>query len=374
MLKNLLVILGLMLAVPALAQDEEAVLGNDVYKAGQSVRMDEDGRDDAFLAGERVRLAAPVTGNAHMAGRWVDIGADLGGSLYAAGQRVRIEGAVAGDAAVAGYTVAVDAPVGGDLRAFGSEVSVTAAIGESLILNGEIVELDAPVTGDAVISARELTFGPGARIDGTLTLYEEEVGTLVVPEAVVPEERVTRVKLRFKRVSGAFQHPGRGDKRSFGETVGDYLAWGVIIGLIGAVAALIAPKAMGSLADDLLERPFRSVLSGFLGLSVLLGGGVLVALTMIGMLLTPFFWLAAVALGLAGLVVGAYGLGAKVMSLAPAFSKPWIGRVLAAFVGALLTAVIGLVPFLGWIAMMAILTAGAGALSKRLPILSRLAD
>ncbi|WP_421905513.1 hypothetical protein [Mameliella sp.] len=374
MLKNLLVILGLMLAVPALAQDEVATLGNDIYKAGQSVRMDEDGRDDAFLAGERVRLAAPVTGNAHMAGRWVDIGAELGGSLYAAGQRVRIEGAVAGDAAVAGYTIAVDAPVAGDLRAFGSEVSVMAPIGESMILNGEIVELDAPVAGDAVISTRELTFGPGARIDGTLTLYEEEVGTLVVPEEVVPAERITRIELRYKRVSGAFQHPDGGDKRSFGEVAADYLTWGVVIGLIAAVAALIAPKAMGGFADDLAARPFRNVLSGFLGLSVLLGGGVVVALTMIGALLTPFFWLAALALGLAGLVVGAFGLGAKVLSFAPALSKSWISRVLAGVVGAMLTAMIGLVPFLGWIALMAIVAAGAGTVSKRLPILSRLAD
>lgn len=374
MLKNLLVILSLLLAVPALAQDEEAVLGNDVYKAGQSVRMGEDGRDDAFLAGEGVRLAAPITGNAHMAGRWVDIGADLGGSLYAAGQRVRIEGAVAGDAAVAGYTITVDAPVGGDLRAFGSEVSVTAPIGESMILNGEVVELDAPVAGDAVISTRELTFGSGARIDGTLTLYEEEVGTLLVPEEVVPAERITRVKLRFKRVSGAFQHPGGGDKRSFADEAADYLTWGVIIGLIAALAALIAPKAMGGFAEDLAARPVRNVLSGFLGLSVLLGGGVLVALTLIGALLTPFFWLAALTLGLAGLVVGAYGLGATVLGAAFSPPKSWIFRVLAGFVGAMLTAVIGLVPFLGWIVVMAILTAGAGVLSKRLPILSRLAD
>ncbi|SNS14547.1 hypothetical protein [Antarctobacter heliothermus] len=375
MLKKCLVTLGLLLAAPALAQDgtEQALFGNDIYKAGATVRMSEPGRDDAFLAGQRVQLAAPVTGTAHMAGRWVDVDADLGGSLYAAGQRVRVSAPVAGDVALAGYTVSVDAAIAGDLRAFGSEVVVNGTVGESLIANGEIVELNAAVAGDAVISSRELTFGSGARIDGTLTLYEDVVGATVVPESVVGADRLTRIELKYKRVSGAFQHPAGLPKPSFGEQLSDMVYWVLVVWAIAALAALAAPVRMTDMADKIAARPLRLVGAGFVGLSVLTGGGVVVAVTMIGALLTPFFWLAAAALGAAGLFVGAYALGHWALSYVPNLPVPWIGRVAAAFLGALLAGLISLIPYLGWGALVVLTIAGAGGLVMRLRAVRRMA-
>lgn len=374
MLKKYLVTLGLLMAAPALAQDatEQALFGNDIYKAGATVRMSETGRDDAFLAGQRVQLAAPVTGTAHMAGRWVDVDADLGGSLYAAGQRVRISAPVAGDVALAGYTLSVDAAIAGDLRAFGSEVVVNGTVGESLIANGEIVELNGQVAGDAVISSRELTFGPGARIDGTLTLYEDVVGATDVPESVVAAERLTRIELKYKRVSGAFQHPAGLPKQSIGEKLSDMVSWVLVVGAITALVALIAPVRMTDMANQIAARPLRLVGAGFVGLSVLTGGGVVVAVTMIGALLTPFFWLAAAALAAAGLIVGVYALGRWALSYVPKLPLPWIDRVVAAFIGALLAGLISLIPMLGWVSLVVLAIGGAGALTVRLRTVRRM--
>lgn len=377
MLKKCLVTLGLLLAAPALAQDgteQLALFGNDIYQAGATVRMAETGRDDAFLAGQRVQLAAPVTGTAHMAGRWVDVDADLGGSLYAAGQRVRISAPVAGDVALAGYTLSVDAAIAGDLRAFGSEVIVNGTVGESLIANGEIVELNAVVAGDVIISSRELTFGSGARIDGALTLYEDVVGATDVPEAVVSADRLTRIELKYKRVSGAFQHPAGLPKPSFGEKLSDMVSWVLVVGAFAALVALVAPVRMGAMADQIVARPLRLVGVGFLVLSVLTGGGVVVAVTMIGALLTPFFWLAAAGLGALGLFVGAYALGRWALSYVPNLPVPWIDRVAAAFLGALLAGLISLIPYLGWGALVVLAIAGAGGLGMRLRAVRRMAD
>ncbi|WP_323766943.1 hypothetical protein [Antarctobacter sp.] len=375
MLKRCLVMLGLMLAVPAMAQDEteQAMFGNDVYEAGATVRMSAPGRDDAFLAGQRVQLAAPVTGTAHMVGRWVDVDAELGGSLYAAGQRVRIGAPISGDAALAAYSISVNAAIAGDLRTFGSEVILNGAVGESLIANGEIVELNGAVAGDAVISARELTFGPEARIDGTLTLYEEEIGATVIPEAVVAADRLTRVELTYKRVSGAFQHPAGPPKQSFGEKLSDFVIWVLVVGLITAAAALLMPVRMANMGDQVAARPLRLGGVGFLALSVLTGGGVLVALTMVGALLTPFFWLAAFALGGAGLFVGVYALGNWALSYVPNLPNPRFDRVAAAFLGALVAGLFSLIPVLGWIALVVLAIVGAGALSLRVGAVRRMA-
>ncbi|MBV7394833.1 hypothetical protein [Mameliella sediminis] len=375
MLKKLLVILSLVLAGPALAQDTEqrAFLGNDVYQAGQTVRMSDSGREDAFLAGQRVQILAPVAGTAHMAGRWVDVEAELGGNLYAAGQRIRLAAPIAGDAALAGYTLDISAPVGGDLRAFGSELTLNAPISESAILNGEIVELNAEVSGDAVISARELIFGPDARIGGTLTIFEEEIGATVVPETVVPADRLVRTELKFKRVSGAFQHPKGPKKKKTGELVADFLVWVLIAGAVTALVALVLPSWMSSMRTEIADRPFRVGLIGFLSLSMLTGGGVLVAVTVIGALLTPFFWIAAAALGGLGFVVGLYALGAWGVEYLPISLSDRLTAVAAAFLGALAAGLLGLIPVLGWIVLVLLGIVGAGALAMRLPAVARLA-
>lgn len=375
MLKTCLIVLGVFLTGAAMAQDdsEKDLFGNDVYQAGATVRMTDSGRDDAFLAGERVQIAASVTGTTHMAGRWIDVDADLGGGLYAAGQRIRINNAVVGDAALAGYVIGVNGPIAGDLRAFGSEIVINGTIGESLIANAELVELNSEVAGDVVISARDLVFGTGARIGGTLTLYEAEVGTTAVPEAVIAADRLTRIRMKHKRVSGVFQHPAGPPKQSFGDKLWDFAVWVLVVGLITAAAALLASIRMGEMSDQIALRPLGLGGTGFLALSVLTGGGVLVALTLIGALLTPFFWLAAVALGTAGLCIGAYALGSWAMSYAPELSNDRVERAVTAFVGALIAALLGLIPFLGWIALVVLAVVGSGAFARYLPLVRRLA-
>lgn len=77
-----------LMAAPAMAQSEEAVLdlGGDRFAAGQSVVFAGiEGVDDLFLAGETVRVSAPPDGTVHVAGRWVRIEAPIAESLYGVG-------------------------------------------------------------------------------------------------------------------------------------------------------------------------------------------------------------------------------------------------------------------------------------------------
>lgn len=137
----------------------------------------------------------------------------------------------------------------------------------------------------------------------------------------------------------------------------------LIVAALAAGLAVLAPARMAAMRTTLLARPFRGLWMGFLGLSALVGAGILSALTLIGLILTPAFWLIAVLCGLLGYVVGAYALGVGVMR-AIGMDEPSTAliRAGAALLGALIAAVIGLVPYLGWLFVVLLAVAGAGAL------------
>ena len=64
-----------LLAAPAFAEDAVLTIAQDRYQAGTSVRFDGAAVQDLFMAGNRVVVAAPISGSAHLAGRRVAVDA-----------------------------------------------------------------------------------------------------------------------------------------------------------------------------------------------------------------------------------------------------------------------------------------------------------
>ncbi len=140
----------------------------------------------------------------------------------------------------------------------------------------------------------------------------------------------------------------------------------IVIGVLGTIFAAAAPDYLAGLRARALERPVRTGVIGFVGISALIGSVVLLAMTGFGLLLVPLSLVAAVLLALAGYVIGAYVLGVWATGLAGRGMPDSTGdRAIAAFVGAAIGALIGLVPWLGWLAVMAIFLVGGGALVAR---------
>ena len=358
------IFMSVLLATTALAEEDgdRLAIGGDAFRAGRSVSFAQQGRTDLFLAGETVTASTDIAGTAHMAGRWVTLSGTTGANAYMAGQDVTLSGAVAGNATLFGQKVTVSGPVAGNLRASGSEVRIEDEIGGYALLAGERVTLNGVVAGDMALTARDVDFGPGARVDGILMLYETTPGQLTVPASVAPEARIERHPAAdWTRDWGG--HEGR----SWRGLLGGFL-FGVL--LVAGVAALIAallPEALAAMRRRILDRPGRTLGAGFLALSALCGAGLVVALTGIGILLTPAFFLLAVLAGFFGYVVGAYAFGVALLRAAGRALPDSIGdRALAAGVGALVAGVIGLVPFLGWLFVLLVLLTGLGALAIRL--------
>ncbi|QFT45649.1 hypothetical protein FIU97_03580 [Roseivivax sp. THAF40] len=352
-------ILAFLLPSLAAAQDDTRFLelGGDLYGGGSSVVVTEGTATDVFLAAQDTRLATPISGSAHMAGQTVTISDAVGGNAYAVGQTVTLDGAVTGSATVAGQTVTLG-EIGRNLRAFGQTVSVNGPIGGAAVIAAQSVTLNSAIAGDVAVNADMVEFGPEAQIAGTLTVYHADPSAIAVPDSAVPEDRITRKSIEAWSEDAP---TSVGFKR---ETIWRGLFTTIAtVTVLAAILAALIPLRLSRMRATFLERPLRSFWYGFLTLSAAIGATVVLAMTLIGLLAAPLSILLAVLLGYGGYIVGAYALGVGLLALigrdAPG---AWIERALAAAVGAIIIAAIGLIPFVGWIVVLAVSLTGLGAL------------
>ncbi len=365
MLRALLTTLLIVLAVPAMAQDNaDWRFGGDAFMAGRNVTLSGDPVDDFFAAGDRVTARSAIEGSAHMAGRRVTLEGRVGENFYGAGQSVDVEGPVAGDVTILGESLIVSEPVSGDLRAMGARVDVTAPVAGNAILAGETVFLDDVIAGDVSLAAAEVEWGDAAAIEGELHVYADSPDDIAVPDRIAASDRVFFHETRdFEGFDGM---PGA-EKPSFLSWLRGWLGGILAIGLLGTIFAAVAPGYLASLRERALDNPVRVGLWGFVGLSALTGSVVFLAMTGIGLLLVPVSLIAAVLLGIAGYVIGTYALGVWAVGVAGRGTPDGIGdRAIAAFAGAAIGALVCLLPWIGWLAVMAIFFVGAGALVLRM--------
>ncbi len=359
-MKRLLILALLALATPCLADESPKTLafGNDVYSAGRNVTLDQAGKADIFATGEIVTVETSITGSAHLSGRRVTVNAPVGDDLYAAGADVTVSADVAGSANLAGYDLSVSAPVGGNLRAAGRHIRLDAPVTGSALLAGGTVTLNSVISGDVILAAEDLEFGPEARIDGDLQLWYDG-DAAAVPESVAPSTRISEHALSDD------MRPGRESRAG---SVLQIVA-GLVLSLIGAgvLAALVAsaaPHRLEHLGDLAFARPFHSLFAGFVTQSCLVGAGILLILTVVGILIAPVLFLMTAVLGLLGYLIAVYLTGRLVWNLIGQLPPDtFLERLIVALVGALALALIGLIPLFGWIALPVLSLIGLGALS-----------
>lgn len=359
MTRLFLILVTCMLAMPTWADDDPTRFdfGGDSFRAGMSVSHDAAGTDDLFLAGDRVAGKADITGSAFLAGRKVTMEGAVVGDVYAAGEGVAIQGDVSGDASLLGRTVSV-ANVGGDLRVAASELRLTGIIGGNVIIAGEDVTFDAAVGGDVTLGAQRVDWGDAASIAGQLIVYEEELGSLEVPERVASDDRVER---RVAEKQAEPQQP------SWRPSIGDFVFEVIVVAVLAVLVAALMPTRLAGMQQRVLARPLHTFWLGFLALSAVIGACVLLAITIIGLPLVAALALLAFIGIIFGYVIATYVLGVRLLLAAGRPELDSIGnRAIAAGTGALAAAVIGLIPYLGWLFAIALAFAGIGAITVQL--------
>ena len=336
-------------------------LGDDLFVSGLDVRLSDDEFDSLYISGEDLVSEANISGSAYGAGRHVNLRGDIGKDVYAAGMDVIIEGAVDGDAKLTGYDVVLLGDLAGDLLASGFKINIEAPVAGYALLSGKRVSLNNIISGDLALTAESISFGPGARVDGKLILYQSDSNEIVVPEYVIPESRIERRSLDDYR-----------NRRGFGvvkflQSALALAAWIVAIALAGAILAALAPNYLLSIRERIAAKPFRTLGWGFIAISLATGSIIVLALTIIGAVLIPVVVLITLVALLLAYIIGIYILGSLALAL---IKKPkpetFLQHIIAAGIGALLATAIAFIPWLGWLLLLALVLIGIGAMTAKI--------
>lgn len=355
-----LVLSALLGATAVLADDATLTFGGDQYVAGQITAISSPVAHDAFALGGDVTVSAAVAGNAHLAGYDVDVTADISGDVYAAGFSVNITGAVGGNLTAAGNTVTARsaAPVIGNVRLAGATVVLGTPVTGSALVTARSFTLDAPVSGDLSFHGENLTFGPGARVDGVLEIRAPKA--IAVPSSVASADRV-RFELRDSPdyVSEAGKTAGSVVGR-FWPVFWTIAAWWLLLFLVGAGLIALMPRAVAALQVASERRPFRNLGLGILAFAAVLGLVPVMAMTVIGILLLPLVLLFAVIACSLAYLAGAFLIGLRIVSAFVAIDTN-LKRLGVLGIALIAAALVGMIPFVGWLVTLGIVVFGFGA-------------
>ena len=360
MQRILIVVLMMMCAVTmASAQDKRAAFdfSKDRFLAGPTVIQDKTGVDDLFMAGENVESRQDITGNAHLAGRKVVSSGAIGGDAYLSGMDVTLAGKVTGDVTVAGYKVEIG-EVDGDVRAMGAKLTLSSPIAGYALVSGDDVTFNSVVTGDVNLRAETVHFADGARIEGKLIIYEEDAGEIAVPAHVMSLDQVER------RDSSEWS---TSEEESIGTRIFDFFKRVLFYTVLISIFAAIRPQKLTELRQNFSSQPVQNLLFGFLGITVGLGGAILLLFTRIGFGLAVVTVLITLIAAFFGYVIGTYAVGVKAMDMVKRPVPDSLGtRAQAALAGAFILSVIALIPVLGGIVFLAVALIGAGVIVIRI--------
>jgi cytoskeletal protein CcmA (bactofilin family) len=287
------------------------------------------------------------------------LGAAIKQGVYAAGGRISINGPVQRNVRVAGGRVEIgpQAKIGGNVTIGGGEVRITGAIDGYLQVGGGQVVIDGPVGGNVEVGSGAIELGPNARINGKLRYASRD--ELKRDPAAQVQGGVERFSPRadWPVPSGVQERAGRG------------AGWVWSIGLMVIAALLVAalPGVYTGVEATVRARWALSLLIGFIALVCIPVAALIAMFTVIGVPLA----LAVITLYLALLLIGYVTAGISVGELvlarfqsARASHTAW--RVAAAVLGMLAISLLGRLPWVGGLVLIAALLLGIGALLMQL--------
>lgn len=343
--------------------------GGDVYISGSGTAPPVSAERDVFAAGSSLTLKGQAAGDFHVAGFDVDVESSVSGNVYAAGGSVTLRAPIGEDLTAAGFTVRMSeaAETTGNVRLAGGTVTIDGPVGGALMAAGGEVILNSEIKGDVWLIGETLTFGPDAKIGGTLKYSSPD--KVSVPERVIASGNVSYEKMdRSEMVRGARDawdksSPMRGP--SFLSIFAGFLVSLGFFIVIGAIFLTFLPKPVERMRKFSLDRPGLTILTGVIGLSMLFGLVLISAMTIIGIPLVPIVILTIVAVWILGYILGAYVATMRAWFAFGGNPEPSLGAklgVLAA--GITLITLLNFIPFLGWIANFTLVLLGIGAMTS----------
>ncbi|MBF4994392.1 hypothetical protein ITX31_09740 [Arthrobacter gandavensis] len=255
------------------------------------------------------------TGPQFYSGLNVNVRNDVSGDVYASGQRITISGNITGDVIAAGQSITINGNVDGNVRLAGQDITINGEVTRSGTIFGSTVDVsDSGSLGqDLVGGAADIAIAGVVGRD-----VEVGVGNLIIDGSVggnVTYNSETDANIADGAVSGTVERiaPEPVAKPSAGE---QFVGW--LLGLLYALIALslitlftglLLPRLLQRVTDQLVPRPWKALLVGFVASLAVPVGLVLILITFIGAPLALSGLLVWITLTLATFVFGAYYIG-----------------------------------------------------------------
>ncbi len=343
-------------------KSEDYSFGGDIFVAGDKSNVDAPVEGDVFATGYNVNILNSVGEDAHAAGYSVTINGDVGGDVYTMGRNVTINGNIGDDLSAMGENILIlGKGVGGNARLAGSNITLTAPISGSATIAAQKANIDAAIEGDFMFSGEKISFSDNAKINGFVTI--KSTNDIIVPPNVASADRVSIEKLKKSNYSGDMRDIAHDSIRGFFPDWLSGIVKIIIFALIGIIWLTIFKKKSLIAYNVALDRPWKSVFFGVLGLAAFIGLIPVVAMTIIGIPLVPVLIVLLVIAGVIGYVAGVWFIGSKVMSSLGQDIEPMGNRFIALIAGLVGAWILSLIPFIGWLVSLVILYIGLGAIS-----------
>ncbi len=334
---------------PEQVKTPEKQSSEDYYSAGQNIDVkSENAAADVVVAGTNVTISGDVKGYLMAAGANVNVNAPIGNDLWAVGANVVVNAPIADNAMLAGSSVVLEqnATIGKDARIAAGSVDVKSRIGRNLNISAGNIQISSEVGGNVTVFAENFTLNPGTIVQGDLIVNSPN------PPSISSQAKVNgRVEHRVTQSSQDSNYKGGGWFSSWFLT----FLWITVLGL---AAVWFSTVWTNRVAEMLKKDALKSLLVGMVTALVVPFVFVILLVTVIGLPLA--FILGAmsfVGFMLSGVFV-AYFVGEWVLNLL----KRWQdSNVLKIIFGALIITIVMSLPWIGWLAKLAVFFFGFGA-------------
>jgi hypothetical protein len=325
-------------------------VNDDLYAGGGTISINGTVNGNVFAGGGTITVSGNVTGDLILGGGTINVTGQVGGSIIAAGGNLTLNGPVAKDIVVTGGMIDVGAggTIGRDLVVAGGTATVTAPVARRVQMSSGSLTLRNRVGGDVRGQVDHLKLD-GAQIAGNL---EYTSGNQV---ELVNGASVAGTTTRHTPTD----HGGAGAANRF---VG-WLQGLIGIFALGLLLILLLPGLSTRAIDSERAHPWASLgigaaicfITPIVALIVFIVG-IFIGGWWLGLLLIPV-WILALAVGY---VVSGFLLGRLIFA-----QLGWdrYQDVLKLLGGLVLLSVVGIIPFVGWLAGLAALIFGTGALA-----------
>ena len=331
------------------------------FLAGRSVTVKATVSDDIFAAGRDVTFDAATVNNAVVAGYDVEQRGGTATDFVAAAANLKISGVIKDDLVAGARSVRIgnEASIGGDVRLAAETIEMEGQIDGSMRAAAQRVTIAGKVTGKVDLLARRIVIARGAVITGDLIYRGKEKPEIAEGATISGQVRQIPIELP--------------DLQSVGWAV---LGFGLLLGLAWALATLLLviivhlafPNFVATSSHNLREHPWSNLGRGIaVALIATALAGALMASVFAIPLGSALFMSLAIAwlLGLAT-VAACIGLWIRNWRTKGAEDVPASSLTWWAVLGAVILALMLIVPIVGWLIVGLATAAGLGAATAEL--------